>query len=363
MKLQVTQENLSKAVSAVSRVANTRNTLPILSNIVLKTVGNRLAISATNLEIAITQYIGSKVGEPGSITVPARLTQDFVNSLPPSVIDLELDEYKLHLTTDQYKSVINGVSAEEYPVMPTIENGNSWTVSAEVFKKGLQQVLGAASNDEARPVLTGVYLHNVDKQLYLVATDSYRLAEKKMPKVATNATLLIPATALQDLLRLINDTVEVIDVLSDEQQVLFKAGDAELVTRLIEGSYPDYQKLVPQSFANVAKIKRSELTNITKVSSLFARESAGSVTIQLDQKAQTVSIRAVASQLGENVATASANITGEGEITLNSRYILDALNVLSEDEVELCFNGKLEACVLRGANSSDYTHVIMPLKS
>ncbi len=364
MKLQVTQENLSKAVGSVSRVANTRNTLPILANIVLKTIGTRLAISATNLEIAITQYIGSKVKEEGSITVPARLMQDFVSSLPAGVINLELEDFKLHITTDQYNSVINGISAEEFPVMPTIEGGSTWQIPALQLKKGLQQVLVAASSDEARPVLTGVYLHSHEGLVYLVSTDSYRLAERRLSKTDQQMKLLIPATAFSDLLRLLPDNDEVVEVVSDEQQVLFKVGDGELVTRLIDGSYPDYRRLVPKDFANMAKIKRSELTNITKVSSLFARESAGSVTIHLDPKASTVSIRSIASQLGENTATAPANITSEGgDITLNSRYILDALNVLSAEEVELCFNGKLEACVIREAGSSDYTHVIMPLKS
>jgi len=157
MKLQVTQENLSKALSTVARVANTRNTLPILGNVLLRTVDNRLSVAATNLDIAITHYIGSKVSEEGAITVPARLMQDFVSSLPSGVIELELDENKLHIVTDQYKSTINGVSAEDFPVMPAISGGTSWQIPTSVFKKGLQQTVLAASSDEARPVLTGVF--------------------------------------------------------------------------------------------------------------------------------------------------------------------------------------------------------------
>ena len=174
MKLQVTQENLNKALSSVARIANTRGTLPILANVVLRTVGTRLTIAATNLDIAITHYIGSKVSEEGSITVPARLMQDFVGSLPSGVIELKLDDYKLHITTDQYNSVINGVSAEEFPVMPAITEGKTWTIPVKVFKKGLQQVLVAASNDEARPVLTGLYIHTSGGKLYIASTDSYR---------------------------------------------------------------------------------------------------------------------------------------------------------------------------------------------
>lgn len=366
MKLQVTQENLSRALTNVSRVASTRGTLPILSNVLIKTVGNRLSIAATNLDIAITHFIGAKVSSEGSITVPARLMQDFVSSLPSGVIDLTLEEYKLHIKTDKYESTINGVSAEDYPVMPSPAGDTSWTLPLQAFKEGLQQVVPAASNDEARPVLTGVYLHSFDGGLYLVATDSYRLAEKKLGKAKTDVDLLIPASALQDLLRILGDApTEQKDthITHDDQQVLFKVGDTELVTRLIEGKYPDYRKLIPNSFASSATLKRSELTNITKVSSLFARESAGSVTIVLEEKQQHVSIRSIASQLGENTSTASAEVTADGAITLNSRYVLDALHALNGDTVQFSFNGKIEPTLLIDPKASDYTHVIMPLKS
>ncbi len=363
MKLQVTQENLNKALSSVGRVANSRGTLPILSNILLKTIGNRLSIAATNLDIAITHFIGSKVKDEGAITVPARLMVDFVASLPSGTITLELEETKLKITTDQYESIINGTNAEEYPVMPGISEGTSWKIPSNVLRSGLQQVLMAASSDESRPVLTGIFVHTHNKNLYLVATDSYRLAEKKLIKTVQDVNLLIPATAMQDLLRILDDVEDEVTVTHDEQQVLFRVGDIELVARLIEGSYPDYRKLIPASFAQSAVLKKQEFLNITKVSSLFARESAGSITIHLDNAKQSVSIRSIASQLGENTASASAKIDGEGVITLNSRYILDALHAINGDEVKLGFNGKLDACLLSGPKYSDYSHVIMPLKS
>lgn len=363
MKLQVTQENLSKALGSVARVASSRGTLPILSNVLLKTIDGRLSIAATNLDIAITHYIGSKVSSEGSITIPARLMQDFVGSLPSGVIDLKLEENKLHVNAEKYNSVINGISAEDYPVMPAITGGKSWKVSGKLLKLALQQVVIAASNDEARPVLTGVYWHTFEGKLYMVATDSYRLAEKSLLSMKEEVDLLIPASALQDLLRIIGDFEEEVTVTHDDQQVLFQVGDVELVTRLIEGKYPDYRKLIPRSFASDATLKRAELMNVTKVSSLFARESAGSVTINLDSESQQVSIRSIASQIGENTASANATITNEGNITLNSRYILDALHVLHGEDVQLTFNGKLEPCVLADPSAKDYLHVIMPLKS
>jgi len=364
MKLQVTQENLNRALNAVARVANTRGTLPILANVLVKTSSNRLSISATNLDIAITYFTGAKVSEEGSITVPARLMQDFVSSLPDGVINLDLEESKLHVTTDQYKSVVNGIVADDFPVMPAITTGKSWSVDSASFKKALQQVVFAASNDETRPVLTAVLLHTVEGYLYMAATDSYRLAEKKLNKNDEDVNLLIPATALQDLLRVLGDGDDPIQVTHDDQQVLFKVGDIELVTRLVDGKYPDYRKLIPSSFETQATLKRADFVNVTKVSSLFARESAGSVTIEIDETSGQLSIRSVASQLGENTATATAKVTGTGSITLNSRYLLDALNALPHTEtVSFGFNGKLEPTLLHDAESGDYQHVIMPLKS
>lgn len=363
MKLQVTQENLSKALNAVARVASSRNTLPILSNVLLRTVNNRLSISATNLDIAITTYIGSKVSKEGSITVPARLMQDFIGSLPSSVIDLKLEDNKLHIESDKFSSTINGISAEDFPVMPDITEGTKWSIPASKLRAGLQQVILAASNDETRPVLTGVYFHTHEGELYIVATDSYRLAEKSLMKSKKDINLLIPASSMQDLLRILSDSDDEVEVTHDDQQVLFRSGDIELVTRLLEGKYPDYRKLIPAKFSTEAALKRDELINITKVSSLFARESAGSVTINLNEEDKLVSIRSIASQLGENTSSADADITGEGSITLNSRYLLDALNAMNGDDVFFGFNGKLEPSVVKDPANNDYLHIIMPLKS
>ena len=363
MKLQVTQENLNRALNAVARVANTRGTLPILANVLIKTSSNRLSISATNLDIAITHYIGAKVTEEGSITVPARLMQDFVSSLPEGVIELDLKETKLHVSTQQYKSVVNGIVADDFPVMPAISSGNTWKIQSIAFKKALQQVVFAASNDETRPVLTGVLLQTRNGKLFMAATDSYRLAEKQLGPNKNEVQLLIPASAMQDLLRVLSDNDEEVVITHDEQQVLFKVGDVELVTRLVDGKYPDYRKLIPEKFETTATLKRTDLINVTKVSSLFARESAGSVTIEVNQEDKQLSIRSVASQLGENTATAEAKVKGTGSITLNSRYLLDALNALSSDDVTFGFNGKLEPTLLSDPSNDEYKHIIMPLKS
>jgi len=363
MKLQVTQENLNRALGSVARVANSRTTLPILANVLIKTTNSRLSLSATNLDIAITHYIGAKVSQEGSITVPARLMQDFVSSLPTGVINLDLEETKLRVTTDQYKSVVNGIMADDFPVMPAISGGTKWSVDAAHFKKGLQQVVFAASSDESRPVLTAVLLHTAAGKLYMAATDSYRLAEKELGSNKSDVNLLVPATAMHDLLRILGDFEGTVQVTHNDQQVLFQVGDVELTARLVEGKYPDYKKLIPSSFETEVTLKRADFVNVTKVSSLFARESAGSVTIEVDEAGGTLSIRSVASQLGENTATANGKVRGSGSITLNSRYLLDALGVLSGESVNFGFNGKLEPTLLHDPEARDYGHIIMPLKS
>ncbi len=361
MKLQVTQQNLSKALNTVARVASGRGTLPILSNVLIKTIKNRLNLSATNLDIAITHTVGSKIDKEGALTVPARLMQDFINNLPDSVLKLETKDDKLHISTDKYQSTINGVSAEDFPVMPEIKDGVNWKVKASDLKTGLQKVAFASSADDSRPVLTGVYFHVYEGKIVVVATDSYRLAEYKYGSGKTDINFLVPHSAAADLLRIITEEGQQVTVSHNDQQVSFATQDIKLVARLIEGNYPEYQKLIPRKYETVAKLSRADFMNIAKVSSLFARESAGSITIAA--KDNQVSINAIASQVGENTAAADAVVKGGGEVTLNSRYLIEALNVFDGEQVEFCFNGKLEPCILRSADDSGYTHLIMPLRS
>lgn len=364
MKIQVTQENLHKALSAVARVAvSARNPLPILNNILLRTDNNRLMISATNLEIAITEHIGAKVSKEGAITVPARLFQEFISSLPSGTIDIETKDHKCTVTSGNYNSTINGMLADEFPVVPKIEKGTELSIGSKELKKSLQQVVVAASSDDTRPVLTGVYMHTHEGSLYFVATDSYRLAEKRVMKTDKELSLLVPSTALNDLLRIIGDQDEQVLLMTDGQQVVFRLGESELVSRLVDGNYPDYRKLIPKEFANKAMVAKDDLVNITKVSSLFARENAGSITIHVDEVAKSLTVNSVASQLGENTSSINGEIEGVGDVTINSRYLLDALAVMGVKAVSFSFNGKVEPCVVRSAELDDYLHVVMPLKS
>ena len=366
MKLAVTQENLSKALGLVSRVAGgSKTSLPVLQNVLVTAEKNSLKLSATNLEIAIRLTVGAKVEKEGSITVPARLTQDFIASLPSGTIDLKLDATRLEVVTDNYKSVINGVPADEFPAIPEVKNDNQFSLEASLLKNAISQVVIAASHDETRPVLTGLWLHSHNKELFLVATDSYRLAERCLGPIDQEVSLLIPVTAMQDVIRVLGDTDEEVVIQFDEQQVSFKTGSVELTSRLIDGNYPDYRQLLPKQASVSATLSRHDLISITKVSSLFARESAGSVTLEVDEAEQIVSIRSVASQVGENSAKAPAKAVGDIEVALNSRYMLDALNVIEETEVEFSSDGKTSPCIIKpaGKNATKYTHLIMPLRS
>lgn len=247
--------------------------------------------------------------------------------------------------------------------MPTIKDAKNIKLNNGLLKKALNQTVFAASSDEARQVLTGVYLHTKDDKLFIAATDSFRLAEKELGKNNQQIAILIPATAMQELLRVTPDQEGEVVISYNEQQVLFQTGDIELTARLIEGNYPDYQKLIPTIFNSSIQLKRNDLINITKVSNLFAKESAGSVTIELDEKTNKLSINSIASQIGENNATAEGKVIGGGSITINSRYLLDVLSVLNGDEVYFGFNGKLEPTIIKDPKDPSYKHIIMPLKS
>ena len=365
MKLKVTQANLNKALSVVSRVSAGRGSLPILSNLLITAENNKVSLAATNLEIAITYTLAGKVEEPGSITVPGRLMNDFVSSLPDDTIDLSLTNMALNIKTNHYESTINGVSADEFPSLPAIQNPQPFSIPAARLRSALQQTVLAASSDEARQVLTGVYMHTHEGNLYFAATDSYRLAEKNVAPNSSEFGLLVPASALQEVLRVVPDEQTEVSISYDEGQVMFEYDDIRIISRLVDGNYPNYRQLIPPASDIDFTIARDDFINITKVSSLFARESAGSITIHVSEESQIVSIRSIASQVGENTSEAEAKVNGSGEVTLNSRYLLDALSAFDSKEVNFRFSGKINPCVITpsDAKSADYLHIVMPLRS
>lgn len=366
MKLSVTQENLSRALSNISRVASSRNELAILNNILLRTDNNRLLVAATNLEIASTQYIGTKIDKPGSITIPARLITEFISSLPSGTIDLEVKNDHLHITSGKFSSVINGTIADEFPELPTINESDAvvFELSAGELKQAVSQTIIASSSDSTRPILTGVLWHTVDGVLYLAATDGYRLAEKALHKTDLETTSIIPSTSLQEVLRCLSDDNEKIQILFDDTQVSFKTPNLEIISRLIDGKFPDYRQLIPSKSETVVELKKSDFSRITKIASLFARESGGGITLNASSENSLLSIHSIASELGENTSEATAEVTADGEVTINSRYLSEVLSVITGETLTFSFNGKLAPCLLQEKTKKpDFLYIIMPMKS
>lgn len=364
MKFRVTQERLAHALMLVGRVATSRAALPVLANVLLKVEKSGITLITTNLEIAISQTINGKIEKTGSLTVPARLLGDYVNSLPSESIDIEADGNKLHLKAGNYTSTINGMAADEFPTLPSIKEGKSFTVDAKELKTALQQTTLTASNDETRPILTGVYIHTHEKNVYIAATDSYRLAEKRLAsKPGGEFQLVAPAAALGDVLRIIGDESGQVKISYDDSQIEFELDGCQLISRQIDGKFPPYRQLVPEESEVNVTLDKQEFINITKVASLFAKESAGSITISASEDENKISITSVASQVGENTSQADAEVKGSGQVTLNSRYLLDALNVIEGKKVSFRFSGKISPCVLTDLENDDYLHLVMPLKS
>ncbi len=364
MKLTVTQENLSRALQVVGRVASGKTPLPILNNILFRTDKNRLLLAATNLELAVTQYVGSKIESEGSITVPARLMSEFVVNLPKGNVELEAEGTKLHIKCGAYRSTINGMAPDEFPELPAINEKQAVTVPVADLKRAIQQTAVVASTDDTRPVLTGIFCHSFEGHLYLAATDGYRLAERKL--IATNQEIaaIIPLTAMNDVLRVIQDDMAEVKMMFDDNQVKMLLDEIEITSRLIDGTFIDYRTLIPKTSEIAATLAKDEFARITKVASLFARDSGGSVTLKAEKAGGKLSIHSVASQLGENTSEADATVTEDGQVTLNSRYLLEALSCMDSKEVKFAFSGKLAPCMLTGAEKDpDYQHIIMPLKS
>jgi DNA polymerase III subunit beta len=369
MKLSLTQENLSRALSSVGRVVSSRASLPVLSNVLLTTDGNRLRLSATNLEIGINYWVGSKVEQQGSLTVPARLFSEFVSSLPHGTIDLSANDTALHVKTLHFESKINGILADEFPEIPTITSDPVLTLESAVLKDALAQVVVAASADEARPVLAGVYLYTEDSNVFLVATDSYRLAEKRLEidsDAPEDLKIIVPVRTMQELMRLLGDATGSVEIYVDENQVMFRLGDIELVSRLIEGQFPAYRNILPEQAQTSFEIDVAEFTRVTKVASLFARESAGSVKLEVRAEGE-VRVMSNDSEVGGNKSSADCEVAGEdAEVSLNARYLTDALSVMKAPRVTFSTSGKLSACVLTPAGDDamdDYLHIVMPLRT
>lgn len=365
MQLTIKQDNLAKALSSVGRIASAKAGLPILANVLLRTDNNKLIVAATNLEVAITTAIGAQVDEQGAIAVPARLLTEFVNNLPHANIQISTEETKLKISSGGYKSTINCSLADDYPALPEPSNEHSLTIPAERLKTAIGGTVLVTSNDVTRPILTGVYFYATDGQACMAATDGYRLAEDKVAKVDSEFAAIIPGSTLNDVARLISGQGDV-EINYNDEQITFVIGETAITSRLIDGKFIDYKQLIPGETNFTIVVDRADFIKITKVAELFARETAGSVIIEGDPTAQTLSVRSITSQLGENTSSIEADLTASGDdpclVSLNSKFLLDALNCIEGDKVTMKFNGKLSPVLLTGDND-DYCHIIMPVKA
>lgn len=367
MKIKIIQEKLAKALNSVSRVAaGGRSTLPILSNVLIKVDKNKVSLTTTNLDMAVVSYLPATQSEEGMVTVPARLVAEFVGNLPRGeVVDIEASGEKVTIKAGGYTSTINGAAAEDFPELPEIDDEKvvKFQMGADEFKEGLTQVMVASSNDTTRPALTGVYFNTFEGALYLAATDGYRLAERRfIEKVESEVMAIVPATSLQEVMRSLGDDVNEIEIWFDETQVRFRLGEIEVTSKLIDGSFPDYRQLIPKETEISLEVKRDELTRITKLAALFAKEVGGSIVCETSVEKGGFTVSSVANELGENSSEIKTEVNGDGKVTLNSRFLLDALNVLDGKEVEFGFSNKLDPVVLKGKNEEKYIHIIMPLK-
>ncbi|PIU56387.1 MAG: DNA polymerase III subunit beta [Chloroflexi bacterium CG07_land_8_20_14_0_80_45_17] len=373
MKLSCLQENLNRGLGIVGRAVATRSTLPITQNILLATEQSRLKLAATNLEMATTCWIGAKVEQDGAITIPARLLIDFVNSLPNDLIEITLptNSHTLELKSGRFQAHINGIDAEDFPPIPKVSDGMTTNIEAAALREGITQVVFAAATEESRPVLTGINVEFEGEQLDLAAADGFRLAVHKMTLVSPvdqKTTVIIPARSLNELNRLLGDQEEPVEIIINQQksQILFRLKNAELVSQLIQGAFPNYSQVIPQSYSTRAVVDINEFLRVTKMSSIFARDASGIVRLVITPGAELtpgkITVSAQAEEIGGNVSEIDALADGEeAKIAFNVKYLSDVLSVLHQAQVALEVTTPSSPGVIRPMGVDNYVHVIMPM--
>ncbi|HET7771266.1 MAG TPA: DNA polymerase III subunit beta [Chloroflexota bacterium] len=383
MRISCQQDHLSRGLAIVSRAVGGRTTLPVLNNVLLASDGDRLKLSATNLEIGITTWVAGGVEAEGQLTVPARLLTDFVNSLPGGqsvALEGNARSHALHVKAGRYTANIKGIDADEFPPIPSAEDRPTIKLSARLLKEMIGQVAFSAARDESRPVLAGVNLKVDESKLVMAAADGFRLSlreaelERGLPE---QLDIIVPARALTELARLLGDGDEDVEVTvtANRTQILFKVrgaggegGDVNLVSRLLEGQFPDLLRVVPKTHTTRVEVKRGEFMTATKIAALFARDSANVVRLEITPGAEggltpgKIALSANAAEVGDNHGELDASVEGEETyISFSSEFLADVLGVLPNDDIALELTGPLSPAIVRGLGLADYTHVIMPM--
>ncbi|MEJ5223409.1 MAG: DNA polymerase III subunit beta [Anaerolineales bacterium] len=374
MKVTVLQENLARGLSTVSRAVSPRSTLPVLGNVLIATDGGRLRLSATNLELGITCWIGAKIEEEGSTTVPSRTFADLVNTLPDSQVNLSLDvaTQTLHIRSGASNNDIKCIDAQEFPPMPVPDFENAIQVNVADFKEMIHQVVFAASTDEARPVLMGVLMTVEKDQVTLAAADGFRLSVRKAQlsaPVPAPISAIIPARALAELARIAGDGDQIIQMVlpKGRGQVVFRVKDAELVSQLIDGTFPDYQQIIPRSYKSRTILSTAALLKACKQAEIFARE--GSNVARLNIKAPNgeltpseVEISAASEETGKNETIVEATVDGQGLlIAFNVKFLREVLEVIKTPNVALETSAPNTPGVIKPVGDDNFLHVIMPM--
>ena len=373
MQLSCLQENLSHGLSVVGRAVATRTTLPITQHVLFATDASRLKLSATNLEIAITTWIGARVEEEGAVTVPARLLTDFVNSLSRDNITARTaaDTKLLELHCARVEARINGADPNEFPPIPAVDEGVATQLGPQELRDAIHHVVFAAAVEDSRPVLTGVSLNMEGEKLTLAAADGFRLAVHEstlLKPVEEPLSVIIPARTLQEVERLIEGQQEPIDVVVTPQrsQVLFRMKDIEIVSQLIQGTFPNYNQLIPDKHDTRTVVNLGDLQRATRTASIFAKDGSGIIRLQMATEAGgqpgKLIISSRAEEVGENTGDIEAEVEGaDGKIAFNSRYLSDVLAVIGQDKVALEMTTSSSPGVIRPVDGDNYVHVVMPM--
>lgn len=373
MKISVVQENLAKGLSVVSKAVESRPNLRVLSNVLLEAEGSRLKLAATNLQMSITMWIGAKVDQPGSITLPGKTFADLVNSLSPERVDLELDAttHTVNVRCGATNSNIKGIDADEFPLIAHSE-GTDVSIEGKVLREMINQTAFAASKTDSRPILTGVYTEMEGERITMAAADGYRLALRhgKLSIPAADMTsVVIPAATLTEVARIIDDEdAEVGITLPDERDlVTFHLKNVEISSQVLDGRFPDFSQIIPTSYITSTVLYRDDLLKACRRAQIFARDSQNSG--RLSVKPPTgpsepggVHITGRSAERGDLDGMVDASVEGEPlDIAFNIEYLIDVLRVVNEERVIFQSNGPENPGVLKAENREDFVHVIMPM--
>ena len=377
MKVSCLQENLAKGLAIVGRAVATRSPLPVLSNVLLATDQGRLKLSAMNQEIGIVHWIGCKVETEGEVTVLARLLGEFIGSLPNERVDLRLDkdDLTLHLNCGRYQANVKGIAAEEFPPIPLGEGDPTLVLDAALLRESIEQVAMAAASDDPRQYLQGVAVIIEPEKVVLVASDGFRMAVRTLAVesgVSEKTEFIVPARSLTELSRVLSDSEHPVEIrlTQNRNQVIFSTGDVHLVSRLIEGTFPNYTQMIPPNHQTEINVSTLDLMQSTRMASYFARDGANVIKLEVapddesDRTAArgTLTITATATELGDNRSDLEAQVKGEETlIAFNARYLLDCINAINSPDVRIELSGSTSPGVIRPTDDTDYVHVIMPM--